>query len=274
MNIMVTFDYYRLRSLLLIFCVFNLSACGTTNTTAYTTPNPLPDREIKQVKLLINVYKLKNSGPTIVYMHGCSGIDGAYLEWKNKLNDWGYNVVMPDSLRSRGVSSACAKQGVASVSHNDRLEDLMETAKWINSQPWHSGKIGVIGFSMGAIAAMNLASNGGVLTSAKQDVYKNTLISAAVAYYPFCSAAHGSANIPTLVLVGAADTWTPPHSCAFIMEVNKNIESIIYPDVHHSFDTPGFNQINRQGHMVKYDSFAAADAERRAQIFLTKYLLN
>ena len=271
---MVTFIFRRLRSVFLLFSVFALSACGTIQTIAYTTPNPFPGREIKQVKLMLNVYSLKNPAPTVIYMHGCSGLDGAYLDWKNKLNDWGYNVVMPDSLRSRGVSTACARQGVAGVSHNDRLEDLLEAAKWINTQPWHSGKIGVIGYSMGANAAMNLASNGGVLTSEKQDAYKNTLISAAVAYYPFCSSAHRSADIPTLVLIGAADTWTPPHSCTFIMEVNKNIESIIYPGVHHSFDTPGFNQINRHGHMIKYDAFAAADAERRTRLFFSKYLLN
>ena len=271
---MVTFIFRSLRSAFLLFSVFTLSACGTIQTLAYTTPNPLPEREIKQVKLMLNVYGLKNPAPTIIYMHGCSGIDGAYLDWKNKLNDWGYNVVMPDSLRSRGVISACARQGVAGVSHNDRLEDLLETAKWINTQSWHSGRIGVIGFSMGAIAALNLASNGGVLTSAKQDVYQNTLISAAVGYYPFCAPAHRSANIPTLVLVGADDTWTPPHSCAFIMKVNKHIESIIYPGVHHSFDTPGFNQINRHGHVIKYDAFAAADAEGRTKIFFSKHLRN
>ena len=271
---MATLIYKRLRYVFLMFIVFTLSACGTIKTVAYITPNPLPDREIKQIKLLLNVYPLKNPGPTIVYMHGCSGLDGVYLEWKNKLNDWGYNVVIPDSLRSRGVNSACARQGVAGVSHNDRLEDLLETAKWIRTQSWHSGKIGVIGFSMGANAAMNLASNGGVLSSAKQDVYKNTLISAAAAYYPFCSAAHRSATIPVLVLVGAADTWTPPHSCAFIADANKNIESIIYPDVHHSFDVAGLNQVNRHGHTVKYDAFAAGDAEKRTRVFFSKHLLN
>lgn len=262
----------------LLFLVFVLSGCVTTNTIQYRQLNPLPTEEAKQVSLIINTYPLKTPSPTVIYAHGCSGLDGAYLDWKNKLNGWGYNVVQPDSLRSRGTNSACKKSGVANITHNDRLEDILKTAEWVKKQPWHKGKIGVIGFSMGGMAALNLSANGGTLyaytAETPRDVYQNTNISAAIAYYPFCRLDHVKAKIPTLILVGGADSWTPPTWCNYLATENKNIELKIYSNVHHGFDTPGLNQVNRHGHTVKYDANAARDAESRTKAFFEKYLNN
>lgn len=262
----------------LLFLVSALAGCVTTNTIQYTQLNPLPSQKPKEVSLIINTYPLKTPSPTVIYAHGCSGLDGAYLDWKNKLNGWGYNVVQPDSLRSRGSNSACKANSVGNVTHNDRLEDVLKTAEWVKKQPWHKGKIGVIGFSQGGMAALNLSANGGTLyaytAETPRDVYKNTNISATVAYYPYCQPDHVKAKIPTLILVGESDDWTPPFYCHHLPKENPNIELKIYPGVHHSFDTPGLNQINRYGYMIKYDTDAAEDAEKRTKTFFEKYLKN
>lgn len=255
-----------------------LSGCATSERTKYTQLNPRYDENPKEINLILNAYPLKSPGPTVIYAHGCSGLDGAYLDWKNKLNDWGYNVVQPDSLRSRGVSTACNKIGVINVTHSERVEDIIETAKWIKQQSWHKGKIGIIGFSMGGIAVLNLISNGGNLhiytSKTDKDIFLNKDISAGVAYYPFCGLNHRHATVPTLILIGEADAWTPPTWCGILAESNNNIFLKTYPAVYHSFDTPGFNQINQYGHMIKYDAAAAADAERRTREFFEKYLKN
>ena len=253
-----------------------LSGCVTTDSLRYKQLNPLPTQKPKEVSLIINTYALENPSPTVIYAHGCSGLDGAYLDWKNKLNDWGYNVAQPDSLRSRGFNTACSRRGLVNVTDNDRLEDVLKTAEWVKKQPWHKGKIGVIGFSMGAMAALNLAGDGGNLyifkSETSRDVYQNINISAAVAYYPFCLPAHSKAKIPTLILVGGLDNGTPPTWCNYLANENPNIDLKIYPGVHHSFDTPGFNHVSKHGWIVKYDANAAQDAEKRTKEFFEKYL--
>ncbi len=252
-----------------------LSGCVTTDSLRYKQLNPMPAEEAKEVALILNTYPLKTLSPTVIYAHGCSGLDGAYLDWKNKLNDWGYNVVQPDSLRSRGLTTYC---NVPGSKNNDRIEDLLKTAEWVKEQPWHKGKIGVIGFSLGAMAALNASSNGGDLYIFKPttpfDTYKNINISAAVAYYPLCQPKHRDAKIPTMILIGDADDWTPPIWCGYIAGENEKITLKIYPGVHHAFDTPGYNQINKFGHMIKYDHQAAIDAEQRTKEFFEKYLKN
>lgn len=260
-----------MKKIFLIIASVWLTGCVTTQTVSYKALNPLPGETPKQIDLIVNVYHLKTSAPTVIYMHGCSGLDGAYIDWRNKLNDWGYNVVQPDSLRTRNANTAC-KRG--KVSHNDRIEDLMATAEWVNQQPWHTGKIGVIGFSMGGQAALNSSSDGGDLYQIKPNTYKNKNISVSIAYYPSCLPQHKNASIPTLILIGDADNATPPVWCKFIAEEGKNISLKIYPGVHHSFDTPGFNHVSRFGWTVKYDAPAAADAEKRTREFLKKHISN
>ncbi len=266
-----------LRFKVLFLAMTLLSGCVTTDPLRYKQLNPMPAEEAKEVALILNTYPLKTPSPTVIYAHGCSGLDGAYLDWKNKLNDWGYNVVQPDSLRSRGFNSACKRVGVANITHNDRLEDILKTAEWIKEQPWHKGKIGLIGFSMGGRATLNLASDGGDLYIFKPttpfDTYKNKNISAAVAYYSYCQIKH-NASIPTLILNGAEDMQTPSTWCGYIAEKNKNIRLKVYPDTYHGFDTPGASGINKIGIKNEYNATVASDAEQRTKEFFKKYLKN
>ena len=188
-------------------------------------------------------------------------------------------MVQPDSMKSRGVSKACNAKERESVGNKDRLEDIIETAKWVEKQPWHKGKIGVVGYSMGALAALNLASDGGEFypytDKIDQDIYVTKYVSAVIAFYPSCKMGHKDAKVPSLILIGELDTWTPVRLCDQLAAVgNKNITLIRYPGAYHSFDTPGFNQVNRYGHMIKYNAPAAADAEMRTKKFFEKYLKN
>lgn len=267
-----------IRVMILLNSALLISGCVTNERLRYTQINPLPNREANQVSLIINTYPLKTPSPTVIYAHGCSGLDGAYLNWKNKLNDWGYNVVQPDSLRSRGFKSACKKVGVANITHNDRLEDILKTAEWIKEQPWHQGKIGLIGFSMGGRAALNLASDGGDLyifkSTTPSDRYKNINISVAVVYYSFCQPMHKNATIPVLILNGANDTQTPSTWCQFIAEENKNIDFKLYPDTFHGFDTPGAYGMNKIGFVNQFNETAAKDAESRTKGFFEMHLKN
>ena len=82
-----------------------LSGCVTTDPLRYKQLNPMPAEEAKEVALILNTYPLKTPSPTVIYAHGCSGLDGAYLDWKNKLNDWGYNVLVDGWTESEKYGS-------------------------------------------------------------------------------------------------------------------------------------------------------------------------
>src|SRR5690348_15201769 len=55
------------------------------------------------------LYKPDGNGPfpAIIVLHGCAGPDSHTLEWANRLVDWGYVAIVPDSFGSRGSGGLC-----------------------------------------------------------------------------------------------------------------------------------------------------------------------
>ena len=65
---------------------------------------------------------------------------------------------------------------------------------------------------------------------------------AAVAYYPPCSVATDQLTIPTIILIGEPDDWSPAKDCERWMERRAGkgapVKLVIYPGAYHSFDLP------------------------------------
>lgn len=197
--------------------------------------------------------------PTIIIAHGCSGSKVAgYQDWVYNLGNWGYNAIMLDSFLSRGFRS-CENRSAPYLSQNVRANDVSNLVKWINKQPWHSGKIGLIGFSHGGGTAINVANN-----------LEVEGISAAVAYYPYCDyigVNTDNPKIPVLILFGKKDTTTPISRC----RLNDKYEKIIYPNAYHSFDTYKVDGMY-YGHWHAYDSEANRDSRIRTKVFMDNFL--
>jgi dienelactone hydrolase len=83
--------------------------------------------------------------------------------------------------------------------------------------------------------------------------------------------------IPTLILIGALDQWTPAADCSQKLAAwgtdGVPIELVVYPSVHHGFYYPEL-QPGRTifGHWAEYNEEAAADARRRMREFLDRHL--
>ena len=98
-----------------------------------------------------------------------------------------------------------------------------------------------------------------------------------VAFYPLCRAVGGRPVIPTLILIGALDEWTPATDCSERIDAWRTdgvpIEQVVYPGVHHSFYyqelQPGRTMF---GYWVEYNEEAATDASRRMREFLNRHL--
>ena len=135
-------------------------------------------------------------------------------------------------------------------------------------------RIAVVGASQGGIAALQLASTQPAGLFAIPDELK---FKAAVAYYPVCSIASDQASLPTLVMIGALDDWSPVGDCERWMKrragAGAPVKLIIYPGAYHDFDVPAVRD-GRQyfGHWLKYDPDAGPSSVTEMRDFLAAEL--
>ena len=81
-----------------------------------------------------------------------------------------------------------------------------------------------------------------------------------IAFYPFCFPGT-KFSVPTIILVGALDDWTPAKYCQMLHD--NNVEVTVYPKAFHHFTAPGVDRMYL-GHHIAYDEEATNDAQRRA----------
>src|SRR5258707_10694895 len=80
-------------------------------------------------------------------------------------------------------------------------------------------------------------------------------------------------TIPTIILIGELDDWSPAKDCERWMERRAGkgapVKLVIYPGAYHSFDLPNVGN-GRQffGHWLKHD----ADAAQRSVLEMREFL--
>jgi dienelactone hydrolase len=93
-------------------------------------------------------------------------------------------------------------------------------------------------------------------------------VRAAVAVYPVCSGS-GIVNVPTLIVTGELDDWTPAEACRkMIAQVSDpgttrkrapsaSMQLVIIPGAYHAFDNPRYQpRLRYLGHILEYDPAA------------------
>ena len=83
--------------------------------------------------------------------------------------------------------------------------------------------------------------------------------------------------IPTLILIGALDEWTPAADCSEKIDAlgtdGPPIDLVVYPSVHHGFYYPELQPGRTMfGHWLEYNEEAATDASRRMREFLNRHV--
>jgi dienelactone hydrolase len=200
--------------------------------------------------------------PTVILAHPSDGLNwNRYVVfWGSLLKSWGCNVVLPDSFTTRGFRNKEVMYRAGLVNYDQRAEDMVKVAEWINKQKWHSGKIGIIGFSHGGSAVVRTAN----VTS---------LISVGVAYYPGCFTDDKTTNpkFPVQIHIGSDDAWTTSSRCVRLAEKNSIYDLYVYEGATHAFDIPASTRV-AAGYTLSYDPIATKAAEDRTRLFLKKYL--
>jgi dienelactone hydrolase len=182
--------------------------------------------------------------PAIVLLHTCGGVRGHLYDWANRLAAAGYASLIVDSFTPRGGRACSIPYFPATL--DEVAEDAHAALEHLRNRPGIDGRrVGVMGFSYGASAALRLAS----------PRYHRGLrrFGAAVSFYPICAPYPGSApersnnllgdvDTPTLILMGEADTDTPSVVANCVAGVDRlrrggrPVAIKLFPGAGHVFD--------------------------------------
>ncbi|WP_315762018.1 dienelactone hydrolase family protein [Bradyrhizobium sp. SZCCHNS2005] len=208
--------------------------------------------------------------PAVVYLHGCDGLSESERKGIAELmTSWGYVSLAVNSFATRGIKDACTQVMPALILA--RQSDALGALSYLSNLPFvDPQRIAITGASHGGIVALELASTHSVDLFAIPDGQK---FKAAVAYYPLCSVATQTLSIPTLILIGELDDWTPSKNCEQWMASRAGkgapVKLVIYPGAYHAFAAPALREGMRYfGHWIKYD----ADAAQRSVLEMHNFL--
>ena len=213
----------------------------------------------------------KGPFPTVVLLHGCTGLQPHYFRWARFLNRLGYLTLILDSFGPRSMVRTCA-QSPAPQAFADRRLDSVGAHTYLVSRPdVDPHRIGLMGWSQGAAVALDLVSQ---QPGAMQPGFQ-----VAVAFYPFCML-EADIHQPALIMIGEADDWSPADRCRQLTVRNAQvgtIDLIVYARAFHAFDMTelpeGYGLRGPRGdHWVKFDPRAYQDSMFKVQSFLSRHL--
>ena len=176
------------------------------------------------------------------------------MRWR-RFTALGYTVLFVDSFAPRGIIERCHSS--PADSYVDRVMDAYGGLLYLAARPFvDPERIAVVGYSQGAMVALSAVTLGGVET------LFNRHFRTAIAYYPGCWAESGAVSIPTLILIGALDDWTPARECEAMMKRRSGegapLRLIVYPGAYHAFNARSLIGRPREvfGHHVEYNEAA------------------
>jgi dienelactone hydrolase len=190
--------------------------------------------------------KTSEKAPAILMLHGCGGpynrsgkLSVRMKNYAKLLNDEGFHVLVTDSLTPRGERELCTqKSGQRKLTQQNRRRDALGALQWLSRQTGVDGRrLVLLGWSNGGSTVL-------AATNMNHPEVRDALVhpARAVSFYPGCREELKRKYRPTaplLLLLGAADDWTPPESCLLLAERSSEPkpEVELYPGAFHGFDS-------------------------------------
>lgn len=200
--------------------------------------------------------------PAVIILSGCAGVgpDAGIVRRVNA--DYlpkGIATLVVDSLTPRGVAEVCsAPSSEQKEIIGYRVKDAYAAMSWLSARSEIDSKhIFLQGYSHGAIAAIGATDAQNPATASHQQKFTGV-----IAFYPLCYSPNIKFSVPTIILIGQADDWTPAKACEGLID-RTNVEITVYPNAGHQFADPGLDIMYR-GHHLKYDESATNDGQHRA----------
>lgn len=189
--------------------------------------------------------------PAVIALHGCAGLygrDGSlsprHADWAERLVAAGFIVLFPDSFGSRGAESQCKTDDRVTRPSKERVDDALAAKTYLQSRPdVKVDAVSLLGWSNGGSTVLYAVEPRNRPRDGKPDFAR------AVAFYPGCRApaehSRWHARLPLLILIGAADDWTPAAPCqslaANAAAEREPVSIEIYPGAYHDFDHPNLS---------------------------------
>ena len=247
---------------------------------ATAPPTPLQQRLFKErgqpiavpptVELIGELYRPAGDGPfpAVVQLHGCGG--RAPLEPEDaagaRMVALGYALLIVDSFGPRDIKERCSGHW----SGIERIADAYGGLFYLAGLPFiDPDRIAVLGYSQGADVALSAVKLGGLETLFDRH------FRVAIAYYPWCDVFLGGVSVPTVILIGQLDDWTPTRNCREMMAKRSGegapLRLVVYPGAYHGFNIArlrGKPAESYLGHHIEYNEAAdrAALAETIAAL--------
>jgi dienelactone hydrolase len=198
------------------------------------------------------LYSPATPGPhrAIVALHGCAGLNGKdgkpsarHADWGERWAKEGYLALFPDSFGSRGLGPQCKNPDRTVHPSRERVDDANAALQFLTGRADVDARhIALVGWSNGGSAALYAVQPRNSPTKANGGVD----FARAIAFYPGCrtplETGRWRTRLPLLVLIGAADDWTPAAPCSDLVAdaraKNQPAEIVAYPDAYHDFDHP------------------------------------
>ena len=245
---------------------------------------------LDDVQLNAVLYRPPGPGPfpAVVALHGCGGLwrdkeklSTRHSDWGERLAAAGFMVLMPDSYGSRGLGSQCGVKDLTVRASRERVIDAVAARIWLQSRSdVRPDAISLLGWSGGGSA---------ILAAVRRDrrpADRQPDFARAIAFYTGCRTQSESrgfeVRLPVLILMGAADDWTPPAPCDFLTKAararGEPVTLVLYEGAVHDFDHPrlelkqrddiAYSATGNGKATVGTDPAAREDAIRRVKEFL------
>jgi dienelactone hydrolase len=158
------------------------------------------------------------------------------------LSSAGLAVLFPDSFTTRGLSAQCRISERSVRSARERVADAQAARRWLLAQDWIAkNRVSLMGWANGGSASLWAARPQAAPRDGASD------FRSVIAFYPGCirlSQAAWSARIPTMILIGRADDWTPAAACEQMVAGARGRSArasiVVYPGAYHEFDRPDY----------------------------------